>query len=152
MSLIAATLLVASLQGQVRFDRVDLVSEDPGTWVNYDVPLAATYALPATVRFVEQIKPVVALPWQGWYAGASLASQSLAYERPLLPQANLYWSAGLHTRLLLPRGIHGGLAWRQGMVRLAMGVSVTSESSWARPSWRQWFVLPTIGIGVGPAP
>ncbi len=149
MPLVATALLVASLQGQIRFDRVDLVSEDPGTWVNYDLPLAPVYALPAGIRFVEQIKPVFTLPWEGWYVGASLASQSVAYERSLLPSANLFWSAGLHTRLLLPRGVHGGLAWRWGVMRLALGVSVTSEATWARPSWRQWSVLPTVGIGVG---
>ncbi len=134
------------------FDRVDLVSEDLGTWLHYDVPMAPHNVQAVGLRFVEQVKVSFRLPVKGLYAGASLSSQSLTYEHPLLggPGGHgLYATGALQTRLLLPRGVTAGVAWRWGHLRVGASLAAFSETSWARPNWQQWTVLPTLGVGVG---
>jgi len=151
LSLVAASLTLAA---PVRLDRVDVLSEDKGTFLHYDVPMVGAYAPMTVLRFVEQVKVVVALPVDGLYAGASLASQSLSYEGPLWRTGEdgrgLFWTASLHTRLLMPYGAHAGVAWRFGFMRLSLGASASSASTWVRPSWTEWHVLPTLGLGFGP--
>ncbi len=144
-------LLAAALAAMpVDFDRVDVISEDPGLWLNYDLPSARAYPLAPTLRFVEQVKPVLKIvPVEGLYAGISMQSQSISYERAFLPQYGLAWSAGVQTRLLLPTGVFGGLAWRVWRMRFGLGVSAFSSASWVRPDWTSWRVLPTLGVGIG---
>lgn len=146
VSLLAAALAASP----IAFDRVDIVSEDPGLWLNYDVPAARAYPISTGVRLLKQVKPVVRIvPVEGLYAGVSLQSQSVTYEGKLLPQYGLTWSAGVQTRLLLPTGAFGGVAWRVWRMRFGLGVSAISAASWARPDWTNWKVLPTVGIGIG---
>lgn len=148
--------LVLSLPAQAAgfgFDRVDLVSEDTGLWLNHEVPSAGAYPTRAALRFVTQVKVVFDLPGlEGLQAGASLSSQSVSLERPLdlgfLPKG-FYWHAGLQTRLLMPRGVFGGLAYRWKWFRVGAGVSALSGASWATPTWSSWTVVPTLGLGVG---
>jgi hypothetical protein len=150
LSLVAASLTLAA---PVRLDRVDVLSEDPGTFLHYDLPMAGAYAPMTAVRFLEQVKVVFTLPVNGLYAGASLSSQSLSYEGPLWRGEDgrgLFWTAGLQTRLLLPYGAWAGVAWRFGFMRLSLGASASSAATWARPSWTEWRVLPTLGLGFGP--
>jgi hypothetical protein len=150
LSLVAAGLTLAA---PVRLDRVDVLSEDSGTFLNYEVPMALAYPPMTAVRFVEQVKVVLSLPVSGLYAGASIASQSLSYEGPLWRSEDgrgLFWTASVHTRLLMPYGAHAGVAWRFGFMRLGLGASASSEASWARPAWSEWRVLPTLSLGFGP--
>jgi hypothetical protein len=134
------------------FDRVDLISEDPGLWLNYDVPLADVYWPRTGYRFLEQVKPVWHIAAvEGLYVGASLRSQSLVYEGSLGLGHGLYWTAGLQTALLLPRGALAGLAWRGGPFRIGVGVSLLTAATWSRPDWSHGWLLPTLGFGVGPA-
>jgi hypothetical protein len=131
------------------FDRVDLLSEDTGTWVNYELPLIGASTTTSLVRFVEQVKVSFTLPAERLYAGVSFVSQSLNYEYPLVPSWGLGLNAGLHTKLLLPRGAFLSVYWRCWHTRVAVGVSLTSAASWARPDWSSWTVLPTLAIGLG---
>lgn len=150
LSLVAASLTLAA---PVRLDRVDVLSEDSGTFLHYDVPMAHAYPPMTGVRFLEQVKVVLALPVSGLYAGASIASQSLSYEGPLWRSQDgrgLFWTASVHTRLLMPYGAHAGVAWRFGFLRLGVGASASSEATWARPAWTEWKVLPTLALGFGP--
>lgn len=146
-----AALLSLCMLGQNPLDRVDLVSEDPGTWVNYDLPVVGANSTATVLRFVEQLKLVWRTPVERLFVGTSIASQSLVYEHPLL-EKSLFLSAGLQTKLLLPRGITAGLAWRAGYVRLGAGVSVLSSASWSNLNWTRWSVLPTVGVGIAFAP
>jgi hypothetical protein len=146
---VVCALILAATATSIPFDRVDLLSEDPGTWIHYDVPGGSNYPTRPAMRFLTQIKPVFELPVEGLYLGASLSSQSLVYERPLLSEWNLYWSAGVQTRLLLPRGVMAGVAWRFWRLRVGLGLSAVSEARWSNPSWRSWAVLPTLGLGIG---
>jgi hypothetical protein len=144
--------LAASLTGQVRFERVDVLSEDTGQWLNQNAPRLLVEPLTPSVRFLFQIKPVFTTPVRGLSFGLSIASQSLVYEYPLVESLRLSLSVGVQTRLLLPRGALVGLAWRYGPVRIGAGLSVFSEASWANIDYRAWTVLPTVGLGFGPGP
>jgi hypothetical protein len=154
-ALIALALLGGALEldpdGGFGFDRVDILSEDPGTWLHYDLPYAGTYPTAPAIRFIAQVKPVWRTPVRGLYVGTSLASQSAVLERPvfLTDCHGLYWSAGLQTRLLLPAGLMGGVAWRYGPLRVGAGLSLVSTASWRHRNWTQWSALPTVGIGIG---
>ncbi len=142
----------AALAAPVQFDRVDLISEDPGTFVNYELWGAPTYPTKAAIRLVTQVKPVVSIPRvPGLTVGVSLSSQSVVYERPFLIDG-LHWTAGVQTALLMPRGALGGVAYRTGRWRFGVSASAISGSTWARPSYGQWTVLPTVGVGVGKKP
>jgi hypothetical protein len=152
LSLVAASLALAA--APVRFDRVDVLSEDGGTFLNYDLPLSSVYySSQVGARFLEQVKAVITLPVTGLYAGASVASQSLAYEGMLWRTwdgRGLVWTTSLHTRLLLPYGAHVGVAWRFGYVRLGAGASVSTQATWTHREWNQWRVLPVLALGFGP--
>ncbi|WP_257455454.1 hypothetical protein [Archangium lipolyticum] len=150
LSLVTAALTLAA---PVRLDRVDVLSEDAGTFLHYDLPQAAAYAPITGARFVEQVKVVFTVPVGGLYAGVSIASQSLSYEGPLWRSQDgrgLFWTASVHTRLLMPYGAHAGVAWRYGILRVGVGASASSEATWARPEWTEWRVLPTLALGFGP--
>jgi hypothetical protein len=154
VSLIAAlTLAAATAQAQpgFGFDRVDIVSEDPGVWLHYDAPMLGMNAATSAVRLIEQLKPVWTLPVKGLYLGTSISSQSLVYEHALLPKHGLFVTGGLQTRLLMPRGALAGVAWRFGRFRVGVSLSALSTSSWARPNWSTWSFLPTFGLGIGSA-
>jgi hypothetical protein len=151
LALVTALVLAAEPSG-VRFERVDVISEDPGLWLYQEAPRLKVDRLTPTVRFLTQVKVVFSTPKQGLSFGLSLDSQSLTYERPLLPRANLALSMGLQTRLLLPRGLLVGLAWRAGPVRLGLSLSVFSEATWSRVNYRYWTALPTLGVGFGRSP
>ena len=150
MALLLGAALAAS---PVRLDRVDLLSEDPGTFLNYELVGAGTYPTKPVVRFVTQVKPVLEAPaWEGWTLGISLTSQSVVYERPLSVE-DLYWTAGVQSALFLPRGALLGVAYRPGRWRIGLSCSAFSAATWARPAgYGQWTVLPALGIGVGAKP
>jgi hypothetical protein len=152
MLAVVAAMVLAAEPASVRFERVDVLSEDPGLWLYQEAPRLAVDPLTPTLRFLSQVKTVWSTPVRGLGFGVSLASQSLVYEYPLLPEARLSLSLGLQTRLLLPRGGTVGLAWRAGPLRLGVSLSVFSEASWARVDYRDWTVLPTLGVGFGPGP
>jgi len=130
------------------FDRVDLISEEIGTFLNYDLLEVPLYPLKPTMRFAEQVKVSFRLPWSGFYVGASIASQSLTYEFPVGPKG-LFVTGGVVTRLLFPRGVIAGAAYRVGRFRFGFSLSAFSSGSWSAPGSFQWTLLPSLGIGVG---
>lgn len=133
------------------FDRLDLLSEDTGAWLNHELPRLGVTARAGSLRFLTQLKPVFTLPYRGLYAGLSISSQSLVYEHPLKREWGLYATGGLQTRLLFPRGVLAGVAWRHGYLRLGLSLSAFTGGSWAAPGDFTWTFLPSLGIGVGPA-
>jgi hypothetical protein len=148
LALVAAVVLAAE-PASVRLERVDVLSEDPGLWLYQEASRLKVDPLTPTVRFLTQVKLVWSTPVRGLDFGVSVGSQSLVYELPLVPRANLSLSVGLQTRLLLPRGGLVGLAWRAGPVRLGLGLSVFSEASWSHVDYSHWTALPTVGLGFG---
>lgn len=131
------------------FERVDILSEDPGVWLHYEAPMIGVYAVAPLLRLVEQTKVVFHLPVENLYAGASITSQSLTYEQALSSEKGLFWSATLQTRLLFPRGLNLGLAWRTGRLRLGLSLSAFTDGSWSRPNGMAVTVVPTLGVGFG---
>ena len=128
--------------------RIDLLSEDPGTWLNDELPSVLAGPARPRLRQHAQVKFVWRTPVPRLTIGTSLTSQSVAYDRPLFGLENLTVGLCLYTRLLLPRGVYADLAWHRGPLRLAVGLSALSNASWARPQWDWWRFLPTVGIGV----
>lgn len=146
--MIAALLAGLAAAAPVRLDRVDLLAEDPGTWLNYEAVQLGTYPLKGVIRFATQVRPVLTTPVEHLYVGLSVSSQSVVYERPFTPTLPFTWSAGVQTQLLLPRGVVASVAWRPGPVRLSVGLSAVSGATWARPDWSEWDLLPTVGLGL----
>lgn len=133
----------------VVLDRVDLVSEDPGLWLNQELPRAHVTPGTTGLRFLTQIRPVVTLPIQDLSVGLSLQSQSLLIERPIAPTLNLAATGGLITRGGLPVGAMAGGSWRPGVLRIGLSAIALSSATWARPRWSAWQILPGVGIGIG---
>lgn len=131
------------------FSRVDILSEDPGFWINDELPNILAYPLRPTLRFVMQVKVVWATPVRGLTVGTSITSQSIHYERSIFGFESVTVGGGLQTALLLPRGIWVDVAWHRGPYRLALGLSTISDASWANLRWDSWRFLPTVGVGIG---
>lgn len=146
---ILLSLSVARALTPVHLERVDIISEDPGTWIHDDLPVLLNTPRAPALHFAEQIKLVWAIPIEGLSIGTSYQSQSLFYERSLLGWQNINAGVGLQTFLLLPRGLWVDVSWRRGPLRLALGFSALSDASWTHLSWNHWRYLPTVGIGLG---
>ena len=109
LALALGSLALAAPQGP-GLERVEILSEDPGTWLHYELPLAHHRPSTAALRLLEQVQPVWRTPWPDVLVGTSLAVQTVQLERPL-GESPLRWSAGLQTALLCPRGVVGALHW-----------------------------------------
>ena len=149
--MIWALLVCVALGGPIRFDRVDLIAEDPSLWVNDDLARLSHVPRLGAVRYVSQVKVVFELPGDGVYFGSSLSSQSIVGERLIVSKLPIYGYAGMQAGLFLPRGFVGGLAYREGPLRIGIGFSALSSATWRRPDWSVWSWLPAVGIGFGRA-
>ncbi len=147
LSLLTGTALALP----VGFDRVDVVSQAPGTWLHDEVALFGVYATGPALRFAEQLTLVWTLPVEGLTLQTSLATQSLDYEGALGRRGDWsgWWHFGVQTRLLVPSGYHFGLAARWRWLRVGAGLSVFSGAGWGNLRWDGWRILPTVGLGVG---
>ncbi len=152
MPLNTLALLVLGLSNPFHVERVDVVAAEPGTFINYDVPTTGAYGTLVGARFVEQVKVVWRTRWPHVTIGTSLRSQSVAWEQPFRQGSGFEWSVGLSTRLALPTGAWGDVAYRRGHFRLGVGLSAVSGATWEHPSWTSWRLLPTLALGVGRRP
>ena len=142
----------AASPAPVVFDRIDLLSEDPGRWLLDEAPRTAALPGPTGVRWARQVKLSVSIPRASLVLGASLSSQSVSVRRPLTRRAPIYAHGGVTLALGLPRGALVGVeAWR-GPVRFGLGLNVLSSATWARPVYDSWGLVPGIGVGIGKAP
>ena len=145
--MIAALLIATASAGGLHLDRVELLSTDPGIWLNYDLPALAARPTTTAIRFVTQVQPVVALPAQGWHVGASIVSQSVSFEQPF-GEGPVGWAAGVQAALLLPRGVFAEATADLGPVRLGLGGSLLSQATWTRlGGYSRWD--PMLGVTVG---
>ena len=142
-----AWMMALALAGPVRFDRVDLLSENNGTWLHDELPRAGTTPRFAAVRWIEQVQPVIA--YDRIQLGLSLRSQSLRYEAPVF-DGPFHLNGGLQMSAGLPNGAVAGGAWRTGPLRIGASISAVSTANWARPVYAGWRFLPVLGIGLGP--
>ena len=150
--MIALWLASVAAAGTVGLDRVDLLAEAPSTWLNHELPRAGHSPRTAALRFVQQVQPVFYTPIDGLTVATSLSAQTLHLDHALVPRAGLSVGAGLQTQLLLPTGLLADVGWRQGPLRVGVGVSALSSATWRRPDWTVWTALPAVGIGIGRNP
>lgn len=150
--LLLPLLLAAPAQAaKFRLERVELLADDTGAWLNYDLPMLGAHPLMVGFRLVEQTQLVWALPIENLKVGTGLESITVSYERSMsvdLAGGDLGWYGGLTTRLLMPRGVNAGVDWTKKRLRLAAGASMTSASTWARPGWGVWSPMPVLSVGL----
>ncbi len=142
-------LALSALAAPVGLDRVDVLSEGSATWLNDELPRFSTTGRFVSVRFIEQIEPVIFLPPEGLTVGLSLRAIRLHWERTVLGSDSLYVGGGIQTTLLLPNGAQMGAAWRPGKVRIGFSVNALSAASWSKKDWSVWHLMPAIGLGFG---
>lgn len=131
----------------VRFDRVDLLSESPGTWLTQEAPRLTAIPGTVAVRWVEQVAPVVQIGVVE--VSASVAGQSVGIAVPLDPVRPAWFDAGVVARGLLPVGGRVGVAWGAGPVRLGLSAVALADATWVRPDYAHWSLVPAVGVGVG---
>ena len=119
--MIFVLLMSVAMASPLRFDRVDILAEDPALWVNDDLRRFDHSSRLGAVRFVTQVKVVAELPIEGVYLGTSLSSQSLVAERLIVSKLPIYGYAGIQAGLFLPRGFMGGFAYRKGPETFGLG-------------------------------
>lgn len=129
------------------FDRVDILSEAPGTFLNWDLPMFGVEWQVKTLRFLQQVTVVYRLPWEGFHMNLSIATQSLTYEHRIA--GGLFVTGGVQTRLLFPSGANLGVAYRVGVLRVGLSASMTTGGSWSGPAMFVPQFLPALGIGIG---
>ena len=138
-------LLAAALAGPV--ERIDLLSAGPEGWLWDEAPLAGQRPATAALRLGEQVSIGFRLPVDGLAIGTSWRTQELRYGRDF-GDTRAGWVVGLPTRLLMPRGLRGGLRLRLGDLHLEAGAVLDTGSTWARPAPGPVRVSPTLGIGM----
>jgi hypothetical protein len=139
-------LLMSIAMAGFGLDRVDLVAGGPGTFINYDIPVAGSDITRTSIRFVEQVQPVWRFGVDNLYVGTSITSQSLLYDAPITDDFS--YVLGLETSLLVPRGLRVGAAWRSDPVRVELGVSAITPSGWARFDYTTVTIMPTLALGL----
>jgi hypothetical protein len=152
IALLAIAWAAPDRAAPVHFERVDILSEDPGTWLVDDAPRVALSPRLTALRWLEQVKVSAAIPRASLVIGVSASSQSLSLRRPLSHRVPLYGSVGLTTALGLPRGGLLGAEYWRGPVRIGVGLHAHAGATWARPVWDSWRILPGVGIGLGRSP
>ena len=146
-TLAMGSFLCATASAEVKLTRIELLSEDPGTWLHYELPMAGSRPVTAAVRLLEQVQPVWQSPWQHVLIGTSLTVQTIQLERPI-GELHMQWSTGIQTALLCPKGVVGAVHWQWRRIHLSVGVSLDSNASWQHRNWTQWTLLPTAGFGI----
>lgn len=152
IALLSLALASPDRDALAHLERIDLVSEDPGSWLVDEVPRVGVAPRATAMRWLEQVKVSGAIPRASLVIGASLASQSVAVRRPLTHRAPVYGQVGVTSALGLPRGVLAGAEVWRGPVRLGLGLHLVSRATWDRPVWDSWRVLPGVGIGIGRSP
>ena len=143
-----ACLWTAAFAQNWSLHRLELISDDPGLWLNHELPGLVHRPGTAALRFVGQVQPTLNTPWS-WKKGElrlglSLACVSLSWERAVRDSLDV--GVGVQTALGLPRGMMGGIAWRRGAIRIGGGLSVLSAASWSQPDYGTWETLPTLSV------
>ena len=137
-------MFAVAVAAEPALDRVDLLSEHGAPWLVYELPRVNTASEVVVLRWIEQVSPVFALG--NARLSVSLGAQTIGFETPTWP---LSASGGLVTRAGLPIGALAGAGFRPGKVRVGLSLAVLSSSTWVRPDWNTWTVLPGLGVGIG---
>lgn len=137
-----------ALAGDIGLDRVEVVSDTPGTFVLDELPMLRARPGVTGLRALAQIEPVVKFPY-GLTVGASLGNISVGVESPT-ESHGLGGLVAVPTRLGLPTGVVVAGCWRSGPVWLDVGLAAQSGATWAAPEWQDLRVRPVLGLGLVP--
>ena len=138
--------LALGVASAATLDRVELLADDPGTFVSDELPLLAARPGTAGLHFVAQVQPVVRFD-SGLTVGASLSAWTVGWEtRP--DARGLGGLVAVPTRLGMPAGLVVAGSWSRGLLWVDVGLRAASGASWVDPSWRDVRVGPTVGLGV----
>jgi hypothetical protein len=129
------------------FERLDLIDDGGGGWVNYDLPMVAARPEVTAWKWARQLQLVLRTPVPGFNVGFGVGSVSFQYDVRVTRAVSAF--AGLNTAWLMPRSLTLGWALHLGPIRVALGVVFASTSRWSDIHWTVWSVLPVIGLGIG---
>ena len=130
-------------------DRVEVLADDPGTYVFDELPLLVARPGVTGLRFIAQVQPVLRFE-SGVTLGASLSSLTVGWEtRP--DDRGIGGLVAMPTRLGLPSGLVLAGTWRRGPLWVDVGMRAASGASWVSPTWSDLRIGPTLGLGFVPA-
>lgn len=142
-------MMAVAVASAATLDRVELLSDDPGTFAFDELPMLAARPGATGLRFIAQVQPVLRFD-SGVTVGASVSSLTVGWEtRP--DEKGLGGLVAVPTRLGLPAGLVLAGSWRWGPVWVDVGMRATSGATWVRPGWSDTRIGPTIGLGFVPA-
>ena len=147
--MVIATLGMVTLAAAapVALERIELVAEEPGTWLLDDLPTVTTRPASVTLRWLEQVQPVLRLGESPLRIGVSWTMQGIFYAHDL---GGLELEGGVQTSLGLPVG--AGVTARRalGSWELGAGLGARCGASWADPRFTSWRVVPAVGVAWRP--
>jgi len=140
----AALFSIAASSG-LQLDRVEVIADDPGTYLTDEVPLLAARPGGTLLRGVAQVQPV--LGWgEHFTLGLSLSSITPGLEVSTGTDG-LGLLVAMPTRLGLPSGALIAATWRRGPLWADIGMRAASGATWHAPQYSDLRVAPTVGIG-----
>ncbi len=145
-----ALLLMHAVAGTgPHLDRIEVVSDDPGTFVYDELPMLRARPGATGLRALAQVQPVIGV---GRFVtvGVSLTALTPAVELSD-DQTGFGAVLAMPTRLGLPTGAIIAGSWRQGPLWLDVGLRAHTGASWLVPAGGDLRVGPTIGLGWVPA-
>lgn len=154
-ALVVLALLAAPAsagEGPLRFDRIDVLSDNSAAFLSDDLPRAPLSPAATLLRFTGQVSGVFST--EHIEIASSLSVQSLGLRAPISRAAGWWLDGAIVARGLLPVGGRASLALRRGPVRIGLSLCAESQASWTSPSWfgdqaAPWLLRPALGIGFG---
>ncbi len=147
MVIAALGILALATAAPLALDRVELVAEEPGTWLLDDLPTVTSRPASTTLRWLEQVQPVLRLGDGPLRVGVSWTMQGVFYAHTL---GALELEGGVQTSLGLPVGAGVSAGLPLGSWRLGAGVGARCGASWADPRFTAWRVVPAVGLAWRP--
>lgn len=147
--MITLLLMQAVAGAGAHLDRIEVVSDDPGTFLSDELPMMRARPGATGLRALAQVQPVIGV---GRFVtvGVSLTALTPAVELSD-DQTGFGAILAVPTRLGLPTGALIAGSWRQGPLWLDVGLRAHNGASWLVPSGGDLRVGPTIGLGWIPA-
>lgn len=145
--MMSIALLTATVSAGVHLDRVELLADDPGTFVYDELPLLAARPGGTALRAAAQVQPVLGFG-SGLTLGVSMAALTPGYELEASGNSHGFgFLAAVPTRLGLPSGLVLAGTFRHGPLWVDLGVRATSGATWRTPRYGDLRVGPTLGVG-----
>jgi hypothetical protein len=146
-------LVATALGAPLQLDRVDLLSEAPGTFLRDEAPRLGALPGPVAVQWLSQVSVVASAGPVDVSASFDAQTVSLV-RRASIPvgsrgEVPLSGEVGVVARGLLPVGVRMGIGWRPNALRFGVSVVALTDATWRSPAWRHLTLVPSLGVGVG---